>query len=76
MAAYTMQDVRSVVSTMLLGAQREAVRSGQIGTRPFVDLTAGLVHKIWIGGLKPNRMPMVCNAIRQLMRPNAGDVVL
>ena len=74
MAEFKMKDARSIVSTMLLGAQREATRSKQPPDRPFVDLTALEVHKVWIGSLKPNRMPMVCNAMRQLMR--TGDVIL
>ena len=74
MALFRMEEVRSLVSTMLLGAQYEAAKSEGRQERPFVDLVAGDVHKQWIGGSKPNRMPMVCNAMRQLMRPD--DVVL
>ena len=65
MTKYKMQDARSIVSTMLLGAQQQARSSKQVAGRPFVDLTAGDVHRVWIGGLKPNRMPMACNAMRQ-----------
>lgn len=74
MPSYKMEHVRSVVSTILLGAQYEAARSEDKRERPFVDLIAGEVHKQWIGGLTPNRMPMVCNAMRQLKRPE--DVIL
>ena len=74
MAEYTTQDARAIVSTMLLGAQQEAARAKKKVARPFVDLVAADVHRTWIGGLKPNRMPMVCNAMRQLMRP--GDAIL
>jgi hypothetical protein len=74
LTSYTMKEARSIVSTMLLGAQKEAARTKRHAHRPFVDLRAGEVHKTWLGGLKPNRMSMVCNAMRQLMR--SDDVVL
>ena len=74
MIAYSMDQVRSIVSTMLLGAQYEVARARKSPERPFVDLIARQVHNVWIGGLKPNRMPMVCNAMKQLMRRD--DVIL
>lgn len=70
MPEYNMQAIRSIVRAMLLGAQKEAVRNPPKRGRPFVDLVAGEVHRTWIGDWKPNRMPMACNAMRQLMGPD------
>jgi len=74
MPSYTMDQAREIVGTMLLGAQEEASRIPKIERCQYADLVAGKVHRVWIGGWKPNRMRMVCNAMRQLMR--SKDVIL
>ena len=66
MPLYYMETARATVRNMLLGARQTAAESKPKPIRSFVDLTAREVHKAWIGSLRPNRMRMACQAMRQL----------